>query len=569
MTNSALDRPIFRLQSVIFILILIVILIIGAGYAVMASDLSGAEYKGTIVVTNNSTAASEVSVNFTLSTNDLIYDDYINTSWQDFTIIDDSGNDIPFMPALSGTTTACLFVDSIPASTSRNYYLYTEFGGTSFTGDFSMMPNDNGMESNDSASLELGDNFTVYQDVYINASSGTGILAYKPEAFKTWIAGSGNITSGIYSNETPTGHSDPNSSWTSETNAYDDNTGTYSTHANIPEDSWGNYIYLTRTGIPTESIRYYLSRSSSEINLMDLDSYVNGEWEDTYQGSFLVSQWVTSDLITSGVVTEIRIRFFNDDAGAQHSAYIHEVDFNGYNPSVSALVTPNGNYEVTTEAITGDNLSIYIDSILQDSIALNGASVPDTSDNWTFITGGIPYLGHQLIYVDGTKVQDLILVNTNPLVDYSGYDNTAWIYRRTDSSNANVSALMTTFEPVNPARSSVSLSGNLTDFVTDLPTQANMYTDASANFTGANFIDAMADDSGTPRALIWFPLTFGIIILTSTLIYAPTQSILIKCIVLGLLLFVVGLFNIIGLWVFLIFIPEAFAIIMSQKQYGW
>jgi hypothetical protein len=150
-------------------MLLLAALVLPLGAPVLASNVTAADFYGTVLVANNSTAASNVTSNITnISVTSLVNGGYIasasNTSMAMRTT---SGEDIAFMPGHL-TNTWMTWVDSIPANGGLNYLLYT---GTVTGGKIRYFPSITGnMTTADSVNLELGANFTIEQAGYIDTS---------------------------------------------------------------------------------------------------------------------------------------------------------------------------------------------------------------------------------------------------------------------------------------------------------------------------------------------------------------------------------------------------------------
>lgn len=123
----------------------------------------------------------------------------------------------------------------------------------------------------------------------------------------------------------PTGYEDPGSEWTGETNAYDDNTGTYAVSDVPGGDTWSNYLVLTNNATICGRIRYYIGRESDLINQVEIDIY-NGSWINVYSDTGIWNTW-TNVSFTETSVTKMRFRFFNDHAFQARMAYVYEADF--------------------------------------------------------------------------------------------------------------------------------------------------------------------------------------------------------------------------------------------------
>lgn len=170
---------------------------------VLAANISGAQYGGSITITSsNATAADWVVVVFPLNTQQLINDNYINPNCNNTAVLTSGGTDVNYMPAPGNATYWAVLVPSIPASTSLQYKLYT--GGPAMNGTLVYIPDYAGMYSPDNATLELGKNWSIEQKGIIDTrTSGfePKFLAYKPNAFLLWIPSNGTIQGGKISYE--------------------------------------------------------------------------------------------------------------------------------------------------------------------------------------------------------------------------------------------------------------------------------------------------------------------------------------------------------------------------------
>lgn len=173
-----------------------------APVGLLASDVSDATFYGTVRSTNTGTAATGVSVPFSLSTANLINMGYIENDFSNVAIRDSGGTDVPFMPAQSGASTWITYLNSIGQNQSVNYTLFTG-GTTAMGGDIVYFPGAGGMTVPDDASLELGDDFEVEQSINFNTSVAENIIS-KTDAFGLSGDGAGNISSTIYGVAGPT-----------------------------------------------------------------------------------------------------------------------------------------------------------------------------------------------------------------------------------------------------------------------------------------------------------------------------------------------------------------------------
>lgn len=214
--------------------------------------------------------------------------------------------------------------------------------------------------------------------------------------------------------------------------------------------------------------------------------------------------------------------------------------------------------------------ALEVDGDIWDTASSN--DIIDRNDKWYFASDGtMLYVEHIDFYINYAQVGYWAWEYNSTLTDQSGNGNTAtpsWITAGTD---ADVSAELVSFMPVDPAQTEVTFStGNQTIFNTlpDMPSQ--MYTDSTYTYIpGAEVVNALLDTSSTPRALWWFPFVFLGIALFGLMLYEVTGSEFPQAIVCACLLSVLGIMNIIPFWPsLLVWVPFA-AIIFSKKHYSW
>ena len=125
----------------------------------------------------------------------------------------------------------------------------------------------------------------------------------------------------------PTGYEDPGNEWANETNAYDDDAGTYAVDDVPGGGTWSQYLVLTRNAITCGKIRYYIGREDAYIDQVEIDIY-NDTWTNVYIGAGIWNVWTNVSFAETSV-TKMRFRFFNAmPAGPQYRmAYVYEADF--------------------------------------------------------------------------------------------------------------------------------------------------------------------------------------------------------------------------------------------------
>jgi hypothetical protein len=174
----------------------------------------------------------------------------------------------------------------------------------------------------------------------------------------------------------PTGYVDPLGNWQSETNAYDDNTGTYA-YISVPGSSWSSYLELTHSDITCDKIRYWISRQNAAIDLVEIDIY-NGGWVNVYSGAGTWQQWANVSFSETSV-TKLRFRFHNSNSQSRQ-ARVYEADF---------LALPPINYKLDLEVQwthadfdeANEELCIYVGAASGE-----GLRVDVWTGSWTSLT---------------------------------------------------------------------------------------------------------------------------------------------------------------------------------------
>ena len=533
---------------------------------VCASDISGADWLGIVRVSNNGTLANSVSCNLSLTTAELIEDNYLNATANDTALLNETGADVGFMPGY-GSNPWCLWVSSIAQDHNLDYRLYT---GNATGGTIRYFPGTEGMTTPDSATLELGDNFTIEQKGWIDTTSVGENITLKEGAFRTYISGSGNITSVMLTYTSPTSFTDPSAAWSDEAKAYDDDTGTraYLT-ANIPATSWSDYLQLSEGFLMTNAIRIWADVGGTTTEQIDLDMETGGAWVDIYQGTFDDLAWVTYYLGDIYPITDSRIRLYNDDGDA-HSGHVYELDFFEY---TTANVTASGVTSGVTTVATSANTThmwIDIDGATQHTVALAGLSVPDNANVLISCqSAAMPYMEYQEITIDGVQQQYIEWEYNATFTDQSGNDHDATPTFRTGSSDADVSASLISFGPVTQAMASQYSAGDYSTFATAPGSIPQMYTELNVTLPGGDVVNDLADAGSVPRALIWFPLSFLVVAVVGFFAYRFTGSMLFQAIVMAAIMGFFSITGVFGFWAVLIFGIEATAILMATKQFGW
>lgn len=321
------------------------------GSAVLASDVSGALYQGNIDITNAGSAGTNVAVNFSLSTQSLIDDDYIVTNCSNTAIVAGT-SDTAYMPAPGSTSNWIVFVPSIGDNSTLLDKLYT--GGGDMSGKLRYFPGTEGMATADNTSLELGFDFETEQKGWVDTSSGSDKnLVYKMTSYKVYVNEASSVRAAILSGTwaSPTGFVDPEADWVNEADAYDDNTGSQASDENVVTGTWTEELWLTIDSTAAYGARYYLY-SFQAGDKVDLDAYYDTAWHDVYEGTYASDTWETKVFSDGEVhdITQVRIRMYNAHA-ATKTLLCREVDLatETEDAAVTATGVSSGEHTIKTE----------------------------------------------------------------------------------------------------------------------------------------------------------------------------------------------------------------------------
>ena len=148
---------------------------------------------------------------------------------------------------------------------------------------------------------------------------------------------------------TPTGFSDPDTGWTVEANAYDDDVTTYAISSLVASLAWSDELQLTHAGIVCDKIRIHAFIYGLGAITVNLDAYYDGDWRDIYTGSMSNNSWLEKTLPATKTVTALRAKFYNS-GGVSHHFGFNEADFWG---------VEGGKLSVTNQTLLWALLQLY------------------------------------------------------------------------------------------------------------------------------------------------------------------------------------------------------------------
>lgn len=167
----------------------------------------------------------------------------------------------------------------------------------------------------------------------------------------------------------PTGFSDPDSYWGTETYAYDDDeveTTAWALHVINSGTDWFSYIHLTHAAISSDKIRFY-AKANAEVTQAEVDVFKDGAWTNVYSGAHTDKTWMEATF-TQGTVTEARVRFYTPTSNSGFPFELYEFDFWRLETNLTPYFSPaiddktvneesNLNFTVTAIDPNGDPLT--------------------------------------------------------------------------------------------------------------------------------------------------------------------------------------------------------------------
>jgi len=185
-----------RRKGILQVVLLTLVVVLVATPALAASVVN-ATFRGDLVCSNSSgdTLSNTCSV-FNINTQALIDGSFVDADLLNTAVQTPGGSDAAFMPGV-GTNPWILYSGTIAPYEHKSFSLYT--GGPAMQTTIAYFPDTAGMTVAYSASLELGNNFEVELQGYVDTTAGTDKnLVFKDLAFKIWVSGAEEVSASIY-----------------------------------------------------------------------------------------------------------------------------------------------------------------------------------------------------------------------------------------------------------------------------------------------------------------------------------------------------------------------------------
>lgn len=566
-----------------FLALTLVALLLAIPAAALASDISGAAYRGVVTVSNNSTTSTGELATFDLNTQTMIDLGYFSASLDNIAMTSVSGVDIPYMPSVNASYPWAFYVDAIGTNSVNTNYLYAK---DATGGDPFMITN--GLTVADNATLELGNSFNV---TMYNVMLGTApTVMEKTGAIAIFDDEAGTIMGGIPiadSATAPTNAMYVNAAGATRAGQRIDSlaAGTYNSvrvrliKANSPTGT----AYIRMRDVATDSI--IGTFGSVDVSTIST-SYTWYEYSTPVVNPSTQDVRITFEYSGGDAVNAPGIAYYSGSLGypGDRTRYTGSwTDTGGedafcYIPgelgtSVSASYTAGTEYDVTLR-LSGGTFYLDLNSVNQDSTAYAG-SITNNANDWTLIPG-VPC--QQIdISVSGTPVFSVSYQYAEEWTDtVSGITVTPDYL--TMGTNANISAVFSSFLPVQEATAPGYTLNDQTTQISYNNTMSGSYstnlTYGPSDFPLSGVIEAIANAGQTPTQLPIVIIASVITLIASLTISGfmkqygsggifPKFFVIIAC---------MGIFTALGwfdFWMIAVFVVEGIAIMFMSKQIGW
>jgi len=190
----------------------------------------------------------------------------------------------------------------------------------------------------------------------------------------------------------PTGHEDPWEDWSNDTNAYDDDTGSYATNSTPATHE----LILTHAALDCDKVRLWAMTAPADPGIT-VRVYYTGAWHSIHDGAFTESEYCEFAIGSTESVTKVEFK----TKGAT-SFYIYEVDFNEVVGGEEKLLTATSSTTSSTTSsltlgkieamVATANVSSSISALLIIEYSIQAHAPPVTSVAGTLTVGRVESL---------------------------------------------------------------------------------------------------------------------------------------------------------------------------------
>ena len=278
-------------------------------------------------------------------------------------------------------------------------------------------------------------------------------------------------------------------------------------------------------------------------------------------------------------------RAYSYNSGAGFQLPFNQTDLEGWwhldegSGTISIDETANDNHITLINDATWtvghipSQFAIYIDGVEQDGTRM--IDVPDNSNDWTFFQNLDTYWHYHKIWIDGVLRQHIEYEYDDTVFsDLSGNSQDAYPTFRTASSDADVSAIMASFLPIEEAQAPIWVLSEERDFWdTENITAAGEFTTTPTPTAapGVAVIEAIAAASGTPSQLPFTIISAFVIIAISILTTwfmkkHGARNIWMKIIVIVICMALCVGVKVLDFWMIIFFLIMGIAVALFSRQ---
>ena len=295
--------------------------------------------------------------------------------------------------------------------------------------------------------------------------------------------------------------------------------------------SWDGHVHVVMTAENMYNATTYAYHFERDENGTWTQESINYDYR--YGAGMLGAPFPEGNFLSTGYAVTVADWSGNSKIGAFLSNGII-VGGDGGALSVTATGISAG-YHTAVISADGTDFTISVDGTVKDTASLNGSSVPDTDDDWTWMSDATPYLDGIIVsasaievlrYEPNTIIQEGTygILEGGILPDRSGAGNDGLIIW---GANAGaISTALGAFTPTDKAQLvGYSAPGNGELLGGDSPFPPTMYTEMdTSRVPGGSIIDAFLLAGDIPKALWWYPFLFIGLGILAMLVYGATQS---------------------------------------------
>ena len=210
-------------------------------------------------------------------------------------------------------------------------------------------------------------------------------------------------------------------------------------------------------------------------------------------------------------------------------------------------------------------------TLIDETTVVNAFSVNNNYNNAacnTFVTdSAMTWLQYQKVTISGTLQQHIVWQNAATFDDLSAGNHDAVPSFRTTTSNADVTAELRNFSPINKSSLGSYTAADDVNWIGTAPTvPTGMYAEGTyTRLPGADIVNTILDAGGIPYMLFWLPALFATAIIALFGVFWLTRSMLVGCVVSIALLLFYGILGVIPVWVGIALAVIAIAIVVKRE----